>query len=563
VDQRYEERHRATSAGFAADYAAHFLYGGTLVSIEDEYDLYQRIVPGITLRMVNAVAEDWMRIDNRVILINMPVSDSVRPPRESRLRALIHSVDAARTAPYVDSLSAAPLLGISPLPGSIVTERSYQAIGVTEWTLGNGARVLLKPTDFRDDEVLFVARSPGGSSLLPDADYRAAITATAVVQAGGLGELSQVELRKRLAGTIAGIGADISEVHEGLSGAASARDLETLFQLIHLKFTSPRLDTAAIEAYRQQARATLALRAAAPEQAFVDTLRTILSQGHPRARPPTAELFNRLDIDRSFAIYADRFADASDFTFYLVGAFSLDSMRPLVLRYLASLPSVGRLERGRDVGIRSPDGVVRATVRRGREPRARTQIVFAGPIELDRNIVYELDALAGVLRIRLRESLREDLSGTYGVDVRAGAAGEPRPRYQLSIAFGADPERVTELTGVVFEVIDSLRAVGPTAGDLAKVKEMELRERQTDLRTNRFWIEAMLSYDQQGWPLTAILDYPAWLAGLDAEVVRRAAIRYTDPATHVQVTLLPASGVGELGGSAGIDREGVANPELP
>ena len=545
VEQRYAERHRTSSASYAADYAAHFLYGGTIVSDEDDYQLYRRIVEEVTLRQVNSVAQEWTRSRNRVVLVSMPRNDSIRPPGEGRLESIVRAMETVRTEPYSDSLLTQPLLGTLPAFGDIVEEREHPAVGVTEWVLENGARVLLKPTDFRDDEVLMVARSPGGSSLVPDEDYLAALTASAVVQAGGLGELSQIELRKLLSGTVAGVGAEVSELHEGLAGAASGRDLETLFQLMHLRFVAPRRDSLAIEAYRQQARSTMSLRSASPDQVFSDSLRAILTQNHPRAQPLRAADLDRLDVDRSFEIYQDRFADASDFTFYFVGSFTLDSLRPLVRRYVASLPGLGRDERGIDVGIRTPAEVVKRTVRRGSEPRARTQIVFSGPLDFARERVHELNILAAVMRMRLRETLREELSGTYGVQVAAGAAGQPRPRYQVSVAFGGEPERMEELTEAVFAIVDTLRTRGPTADDVLKAREMELRQRETDLRTNRFWIERMLSYDQHGWPLEQILDLPEWLARVDEGFVRSAALRYLDPARYVQVTLLPSSGAGE------------------
>lgn len=557
VEQRHAERHRITSTSYASDYVAHFLYGGTLVSTDDEYELYHRLVPEVTLRMVNDIAADWMRTEDRVILVNMPESDSLRPPPEGRLESIVRYTNRASTEPYSDAFASEPLLGVLPPLGQIVTERELPELGITEWILENGVRVLVKPTDFRDDEVLMVARSPGGTSLVSDEDYFAALTASAVVQAGGMGELSQTDLRKLLAGTVAGVGAELAETHEGLSGAASVQDMETLFQLTHLKFIAPRVDSLAIEAYRQQARSSVALRSASPDQLFSDSLRSILSQYHPRGVPLRAEDFERLNVERSFEIYRERFADASDFTFYLVGSFSIDSLKPMVRRYLATLPSLGREEVPVDVGIRAPDGVVIRTIHGGREPRARTQIVFHGPIDLTRDGVYELDLLSGVLRMRLRESLREELSGTYGVSVGAGAAGEPRPRYQLSIAFGGEPERMEELTDAAFAVIDSLRQIGPTEEDFLKAREAQLRERETDLRTNRFWIERMLSYDQQGWPLESILDLPDWLGQASAETVRQAAVRYLDPHRYVQVTLLPrpddAHGM----------TEAVVPPELP
>ncbi len=557
VEQRHAERHRVSSSSFASDYAAHFLYGGTLVSNEDEYELYNRLVPEVTLRMVNGIAAEWMRTEDRVILVNMPESDTLRPPPEGRLESIVRYTNRADTEPYSDAFASEPLLGVLPPLGSIESERELPELGITEWVLENGVRVLVKPTDFREDEVLMVARSPGGTSLVPDEHYFAALTASAVVQAGGLGELSQTDLRKLLAGTVAGVGAELSEAHEGISGAASVRDMETLFQLAHMKFVAPRQDSLAIEAYRQQARASVALRAASPDQLFADSLRSILAQYHPRGLPLRAEDFEHLDIERSFEIYRERFADASDFTFYLVGSFSVDSLRPLVRRYLATLPSLNREERPVDVGIRAPEGVVTRTIHGGSEPRARTQIVFTGPMELTRDAVYELDLLSSVLRIRLRESLREELSGTYGVSVGAGAAGEPRPRYQLSIAFGGEPERMEELTNAAFAVIDSIRSLGPSDGDFAKAREAQLRERETDLRSNRFWIERMLSYDQQGWPLESILDLPVWLADASSETIRQAALRYIDPHRYVQVTLLPRSD------DPGRSSEAIATPELP
>jgi zinc protease len=343
------------------------------------------------------------------------------------------------------------------------------------------------------------------------------------------------------------VGADITETSELLSGAGSPQDLETLFQLVYLKFMAPRVDSSAVEAYRQQARAWLANRSASPEQVFSDTLRAALTQGHPRARPLTSADFERLDVERSVQIYRERFADASDFTFYIVGAIDPDTVRPLALRYLASLPSLRRVERGRDVGIRPPRGVVLKTVRKGIEPKALTQIVFTGEAEFARENVYTLNALAEVLQLRLREALREDRGGTYGVQVSAGASRDPRPRYQFSIGFGSDPDRVQELTGAAFAEIEKLRREGPSEDDVEKVREMEARSRETELRNNQFWIAQLMSYDYQGWPMGGILAYPAWLETLDPGLVREAANRYLDPTNYLQASLVPESGVAASG----------------
>lgn len=539
IEQRYAERAKTTSSSFAAEYVSHFLYGGRVVSTDTEYELYRQIVPQVNLREVNAEANDWLRDRNRVILVSAPRRDSVRIPTDADLRRVIASVARRHVEPYADSVSDQLLVPHPPTPGTIASERSFPEVDVTEWVLSNGVRVILKPTDFADDEVLLAARSPGGTSLLSDSDYIAGLTASAVVQAGGLGKLSAIELRKRLAGKVAGVGTDIGQTFESISGAASPRDLETLFQLVYLKFGEPRVDTAAVEAYRMQARSALADRDRSPESVFSDSLRAVLSQHHPRALAPTSAMFEHLDIQRSVEIYRDRFADASDFTFYVTGAFQVDSIRPLVLSYLASLPSTGRVEKGRDLGIRPPTGVVQRVVRKGLEPKGITQIVFTGEFDLSRENLYSLAALSDLLRLRLREALREELGGTYGVDVRAGGSGEPYPQYQFSIGFGSDPARIDELSRVVFQQIEEIRRTGPTAEELQKVREMELRSREVDLRSNHFWVMQLMSYDRSGWDFRDILAFPAWADGLRAETLQTAASRYLRTSNYVQVSLVP------------------------
>ena len=552
LEQRYLERGTTTSSTFAAEYVADFVYGGTVMGIEREYELTEALLPRIDVAEVDRVARGWLGERNRVVLVSAPRSDSVSIPTEAELEAVVRAAGDAPLAAYADSLSAAPLLADPPAGGRVAEARAVPAVGATVWTLDNGVRVVLRPTDFRADEILLAGRSPGGTSLVDDEDFLAARTASALVQVGGVGALSTVELRKRLAGTTVGVGTDIGEQSEGVSGGGSPRDLETLLQLVYLKFTAPRLDSAAIEAYRTQARSTIANRAVSPEQVFFDTLRATLSRHHPRTRPLTAADFDSLDVRRSFEFYRDRFADASDFTFYLVGNFDPAEIRPLVERYLGGLPSLRREERGRDLGIRPPEGVVRRVVRRGMEPKAATQIVFTGPLEYRRENLWGLRALAEVLQLRLREALREDRGGTYGVRVHAGASDDPWSRYQVSVGFGADPGRVEELTGVVFAVIDSVQAYGPRPEEVHKVREMELRERETDVRTNHFWMQQLVAYDENGWALDGIHDYPAWIASsLDPALVREAAIRYLNGGRYVQVSLLPAAEPAPAGEASG------------
>lgn len=540
-EQIHAERARTSSGQFAGQYANHFLRGGWLRSVEDDYAIQTAVVPAITLDEVNAAARRFGAHRDRVVLVTGPARAGLAQPAEARLAAVADSAARADVAPYTETLSDAPLLARTPAPGSVVAVDSIAEVGVIRWTLSNGARVVIKPTDFKDDEILFAATSPGGLSLLPDSAYRYGQTAAAAAQLGGVGELSLTDLQKRLTGKAASVGSAVSEYSEGMSGFAAPADVETLFQLVHLYFTQARRDTASWTAYLQRGREALRNRGVTPESAFNDTLNAVLSQRHPRTRPFTAATFDSLDIDRSLAIYRDRFANAGDFTFYFVGRVDPDSLRPLVETYLASLPSAAAREEGRDVGIRPPAGVERRTVRRGVEPRARTALVFTGPAEFSRQATAEMGGLAQALELRLRERLREDLGGTYGVGVSGSVSRDPYERYSFVVNFGSAPERVDELTDVVFAVMDSVRAAGPSAEEVDKVREAARRGRETALRENDFWLGQLMSYDRMGWDLRMIDDAPL-SAGLTAERIRDAARRYLDRSRYVQVTLLPEDG---------------------
>ena len=381
------------------------------------------------------------------------------------------------------------------------------SVGVTEWKLSNGARVLAKPTDFKDDELLFRAYAPGGTSVVSDSDYLDATVATAAVDAGGIGTFSATALQKQLAGKQVSVGEYIGAIQEGLSGGGSPKDLETLMQLIYLSFTAPRVDSAAFEAYRNKIEVLLANRAASPTAAFADTLDLTLAQHHFRAKPPTAQDMEYVRLHHAINIYRQRFADASNFTFIFVGSVDTTKLKPLVERYLASLPATHAGETWKDVGMSYPTGVITREVKRGIEPKAQTAIVFTGPFDFTWQNVQLISALSDLLEIKLRERLRQDLGGTYGVGVSASPAHFPKESYMLRIDFGSAPERAAELQKAVFAEIDSVKQNGVTEKDLQKVRETDLRERETTLRQNRSWLSLLASYDVNGWDPGLILKY--------------------------------------------------------
>ena len=538
-ERSYTERDKRESSRLAAEYVRAFLNGEPIPGIEYEYALARRFVPAIALDEVNDVAREWIGDENRVILAASPEKEGVEVPDEVALAAVFGAALATPIEAWEDTASDQPLLAEAPAPGAVVAREEIPELGVEIWILSNGARLILKPTDFKEDQVLFNGRSPGGTSLASDEDYESASWAATLVNIGGVGEFSAVDLQKKLAGKAVSVGPSISELGEGMSGSASPKDLETLFQLVYLYFTAPRRDETAVAAFRSRMHTVLANRGASPEAVYGDTVGAVMAQYHPRYLPPTAGMLERIDLDVALAFYRERFADAGDFTFTLVGAFEPAEILPLVERYLAALPSAGREDTWLDVGMKPPTGIVRRSVARGLEPKGRQTLIFTGDFEFNRQNRYVLQSMTEVLRNMLREILREDMGGTYGVGAYGSGSREPRERYSVRIAFGADPERLDELTRATLSAIDSLAAHGASDENLAKVKETQRRERETNLKENGFWMSVLNVYDQNDEDLRLILDYEPLLDGLTSEAIGEAAALYFDFDNYVEVKLVP------------------------
>jgi zinc protease len=542
LQQAYDEREKTQSSAYASEYVRSFLYHEPIPGIAFEFGAHQRLLPSIQLEETDRLAREWITDANRVILVDGPEKEGAEVPGEADLLAVFAAVESAGIEAYIDMATEAPLVPVIPEPAEIVEIEETEEIGVQRWTLANGVRVFLKPTDFKDDEILFNGWSPGGTSLASDRDYVAAMTASTVVTLGGIGEFSLVDLQKKLAGTAVRVSPSIGSLFETIGGSASPSDVETMFELIYLYFTAPRRDAAAFQSIRSRMQAFLANRDANPQAAFSDTLSTTLTQHHFRRRPPSIELYNEMNMDVSHEFYRDRFADAGDFFFVFVGNFDPDSLKPLIQTYIGGLPSTGREETWRDEGITYPTGVIQKSVYKGIEPRSQTRIVFTGPFDWTRESRYAMRALGSVLRIRLREVLREDMGGTYGVNASGSGSRDPVPDYQFSISFGTAPERLEEMVDAVFLQIDSLQTVGPSQEDIDKVKEMQRREYETDLRENSFWLGQLVAAERYGVDPRNIVTYEEMIDGLTAEIVRAAANMYLRTDNYVQVTLYPEDG---------------------
>ncbi|MCE9574858.1 MAG: insulinase family protein [Deltaproteobacteria bacterium] len=503
-----------------------------------ELAMTRAMIGGITLDEENALAKSGTG-RGRVITVAGPANATL--PDEARVRAIADKIARANLDPWVDSATATALMATPPTAGSIVSTREIPELGVTEWTLSNGAKVVVKPTDFQNDEIQMSAFSQGGTSLVSDKDWDSARFAGSVVSDGGVGEFDPVALDRVLTGKVASVGAWIGELEEGAWGRASPQDLETFLQLIHLRFTAPRKDAESFKQWKVRQRDQATNRRLSPENAFREDMDTFISQNHKRRLPVTPEAVDKVDLDRALAIYKDRFGDASDFTFFFVGNIDLATLKPLAETYLASLPATHRKEHWKDIGVRFPHGKRSLTVKQGVE--AKSSVYLAGHADAKWSKVTERDltVLQMVLDIRLREVLREDMSGVYGVSFWAWQSRQPREERTWGVFFSCNPDNVDKLTAAVYATIAAIQKDGIGDVYLEKVREQLVRGRETDKRENWWWVNQL----EDSWRFNddpkAILELDPLLARVTSANVKAAALKYLKGGDTVQAVLRPAA----------------------
>lgn len=534
------------SASRADEYTRNFLEDEALPTIWQELAFHRRFLPAITLAEINALTTDWFPEQNRLVVVSGPEAAGVALPDQAQLAAVVKSASSKKLEPYVDTAAGQSLIDRPPTPGSIVKTTVRTEAGITEWTLSNGATVVLMPTTLRADQILFRATAPGGTSLASDADFIPARVADSVVPAGGVGRFNEVTLDRITAGKAAVVTPFIDEINEGMGGGSTPQDMETMFQLLYLRFTAPRADPVVFAAMQQQARGMLANRTASPDVVFNRTLGAILSQNSPRRAPETPETVDQWNLDKSLAFYKARFGDASNFTFVFVGSFTIDKIKPLVETYIGSLPATHAHETWRDLGIRPPRGIVEKTVEKGIAPKSEVAIVFSGPFPYDDPHKLALRAMSLVLQSRLLDAIREELGATYSITANPESHKFPEPGYSIRIDWTCDPEKTAMLVQRVFKEVQSVRDIPLTPGQTKLVREVLARDFESSSQDNGYLLRQISrAYeDREAAAVAAALDMPTRLEALTGEAIQQAGQDYLDTNNYVQVTLMPETKAG-------------------
>ncbi len=539
MEAAYKERDKTSSEQYVQEYLQYFLKGEASPGIAYEYNFSKEVMPGISLDEVNSITARYLTDQNRDVVIMAPEKETATLPVEATVNSWIQSVKSSPITAYVDQVSDKPLLESKPAAGKVVSEKKISEIGVTELKLSNGVKVVLKPTDFKNDEILINAFSPGGTSLYSDADYQSASAASALVDASGIAEFNPIQLPKMLTGKRISVSPYISERSEGISAFSAPKDLETALQLVYLYFTKPRKDEEIFKSLIQQQKGSLANRESDPASVFSDTVSAVLGGYNVRRTGPSSAKIEQIDLDKAYSIYKDRFADAGDFTFTIVGSFKENEIRPLLEQYLGALPSTGRKEEAKDLGIHPPSGKLTKNVYKGQEDKATVRLVFPGSYTYNEENNHQLDALAEVLQIKLIERLREEESGVYSPGAGASYSKFPRNRYAVTVSFGCAPSNVDKLVNATLEEIGKIRKNGAQAVDIEKYLAEERRTTETQLKQNGFWSGYLAaSYQLNENPLR-VLTYLDSLKKITPESLKSAANTYLSGDNMIKFVLLP------------------------
>ena len=542
MEKQFAEKDKMDNDKFVWQYYSNFLQQEPSPGIDFEYAFLNQVLPGITLEEVNAQAKEWITNENRVIAIMAPESEDIKIPHEQEISDIIAAVDLEAVTAYVDKVTDQPLIAVEPVPSPVDKKGKNKTLGTIEWTFENGVKVVMKTTDFKEDEILMSAFSFGGSSLYDVKDLISADLTAEVVQESGIGEFDKTALEKKLSGKIVSVRPYINENAEGFSGSCSVQDLETMLQMVHLYFTAPRTDDIAFNAFIKRMKAILDNKALEPESALMDTITVLLANHHPRVRPMTSELLNEASLKKMRSIFKTRFGDPSGFTFYFVGNIDLEVARPLMEKYLGGLPKVEREETWVDNNVRPPQGLVSREIKREMKvPKGTVYLTYTGTFDYDDfQARLNLSSLCDILDVRYVETIREEQSGTYGAAVYESMDKYPYESYSVMIYFDCDPANAEKLKDIAIQEIEKLKTEGPTEQDLHGVKENKLKVHQENMRQNNYWLNIIKNKDYFQADPKAYLEYEDYVNSISRESMKIAAQQFFG-GNIVEAVLLPVN----------------------
>lgn len=538
-ESAFNERDKQKNSSYTKEYVNHFTEGGYIPGIETEYTLINQIAPNITVEQVNQYLSQVIGEKNIVLALSGPEKEGVVYPTESELLEMFNKARSQKVEPYKEEVNNDPLIPELPAPGKIVKEEHDALFDATVLTLSNGVRVVLKPTEYKKDEIQMTATSPGGSFMVGIDDAKNMKVFNSVIGLGGLGNFSAIDLSKKLAGKKVSCSASLGVDNESLNGYASPDDVKTLFELIYLAMTSPRTDNDAYASFENRMKAQLENAKLDPSTALNDTISKVVYNNHPRAVSLEAEDFDKISYQRILDIYKERYGDASDFTFTFVGNLNVDSIRPYIEQYLATLPANGRVDKP------SPDALPKIMKgklenhfsREMQTPKSSVFQLYSGKSEYNLKNLLTASLLSQILDLVYTETIREAEGGSYGVYAGVSLSDFPKGQTTLQVFFDTDPEKWKNMVRIVDEEIQRIATDGPKSEHLTKSRDNMLKRHNERLQENSYWLNVIDSYYFRG--MDAYTNYKETLESITADDIKKFMSDFISQGNCVEVVMGP------------------------
>ncbi|GAA4312492.1 insulinase family protein [Mucilaginibacter gynuensis] len=538
VESVQKEKNKTPSDSYVNEYLHYFLHGTAAPGIDYEFNLVKKELAGITLTELNSLAKTVSKTTDRDILLMAPEKDKASLPTEATVINWMKDIQAEEITAYKDETSTESILKNEPVAGKIVSKQRDGKSGITTLMLSNGITVLLKPTDFKNNEISFSGFAPGGTSLYNDADYQSASAAN-MIPSYGVGNYNTTAMEKYLSGKQLGVQVFVTERTQSINGGSVNNDLEAALQLMYGYITEPRKDSLMFQGMIARSKASLANRQNDPNSVFQDTISAVLGNYSVRRTAPSIEKISQMNLDRAYAIYKERFASERGFTFVFVGSIDTVTIMPLLEKYIGGLPATGNVEEAKDLNINIPAGKIEKIVYKGTEPKASVNLVFSGAFDYSFAGKLKMDALKETLQIRLLERLREDEGGVYSPGVRLNTTKLPQGRFNMTVSFGCAPENVDKLIASSLDEIEKIKTAGPAQVNVDKFKAETQRSIETAVKTNGFWLGYLSSQLQNKEDLNQIDTYIQQLNTITPADVKDVAGKYLSGKNYIKLVLLP------------------------
>ncbi len=541
LENSYKERDKTQSNFVVGRYVSGFLNDDIVPGIEFSYEFGKAVAPTINLDEINALSKNAATDENRVIVITGLDDPKVQYPTEQEVLGIIKQSETAKLTAYSETTSTEPLVANLPTTPKVTEEKTDSKFGITYWTLSNGVKVVLKPTDFKANEISMRGFSPGGYSLVDDEKYKSSIFLGQVIGESGVKNLSKVELDKMMAGKRANVTVGVSDLFETINGATTPQDFETMLQLTYLRFTNVNFDKSVFDSFLDRQKGFSKLVANPSNYFTIETIKELANGDSRYINFFGVEAIDIANFGNIKDIYKDRFADASDFTFIFTGNFDNEKIKPLITQYLGNLPSINRKETWKHIESKELTGKYEKVFYKGVDDKSLVQLLFRGKTEFDITENRHLSALGELLTIKLVEVLREEKSGVYGVGAGGSMQKIPIGRYSFFINFPCGPDNVDSLIKAALNEVQKIQNGQIDDKDIAKVKEARLIKAKENFKENAYWSSLIYGNLSQGNEIIDLVETEARINSINKEDMIKVAKKYLNLDNKIQFVLMPES----------------------